>query len=284
MSFSASVSSDGSGWQARLELEVVRDGPRSRLAHRLHSGPLRVQRPFYPEGDTPVHVYLLHPPGGMVGGDRLETVIDVRMGASLLATTPAAQKLYRSLGVASVQSQLLRVEQGGALEWFPSETIVFDGARARLSTRVDLAPEATFIGWDIGCFGRPASRSGFARGELWQAFEIWREGRPLVVDRSRVAGSAAALHAAWGYAGEPVYGTLYCVPGANVELDALASALRAELPAEARSAITTFEGVVVLRALGGQVEKVRSTLVHAWQKLRPALLGREASPPRIWAT
>lgn len=275
----------GGGWRARLELEVVRDGAKARLAHRSHSGPLRIQRPFYPEGSAPVHVYLLHPPGGMVGGDRLETVIDVRADASLLATTPAAQKLYRSLGQESVQKQVLRVECGGALEWFPSETIVFNGARARLSTRVELASGGAFIGWDLGCFGRPASQLDFARGELHQSFEIWQADRPLVVDRARVAGSAPALVAAWGYGGEPVFGTLYCVPGGALDLNALASELRAAPPvAGVRSAVTAFDGVLVLRALGCQVERVRATLVEAWRRLRPQVLGREALPPRIWAT
>jgi urease accessory protein len=275
----------GSGWQARLELEAVRDGARSRLAHRAHFGPLRVQRPFYPEGDGTVHVYLLHPPGGMVGGDRLDTLIDVRARASLLVTTPAAQKLYRSLGAASVQSQLLRVESGGELEWFPSETLVFDGARAHVNTRVELAPGAAFIGWDLGCFGRPASQVRFTRGELRQAFEIEKDGRPLLVDRARVAGGGATLEAPWGYAGEPVYGTLYCVPGVELELEPLATALRGELSAaRVRSAITTFDGVLVVRALGSEVEPVRGTLVEAWRRLRPRVLGREAALPRIWAT
>lgn len=282
----ASISTAALGWAARLELEVVRDGKRARLAHRSHVGPLRIQRPFYPEGDAPVHVYLLHPPGGMVGGDRLETVVDVRPQASLLVTTPAAQKLYRSAGPTSIQTQLLRVEASAELEWFPSETIVFDGARARVNTRVELATGATFIGWDLGCFGRPASQLGFSSGELRQGFEIWRDGAPVVVDRSNVLGGTATLEAAWGYAGEPVYGTLYCAPGsAAAELDALAGEVRAALASEgARASVTVFDRVLVVRALGAQVERVRGALIAAWRVVRPCLLGRSAAPPRIWAT
>ncbi|HWA72340.1 MAG TPA: urease accessory protein UreD [Polyangiaceae bacterium] len=280
-----SVGSEAQGWAARLELEVVRDGERSRLARRSHFGPLRIQRPFYPEGDSPVHVYLLHPPGGMVGGDQLESVVKVRARASLLVTTPAAQKLYRSLGQTSLQTQLLSVEADGSLEWFPCETLVFDGARARVNTRVELAGDATFIGWDLGCFGRPASDLGFSRGELRQGFEIFRAGEPLIVDRSHVTGNCETLSAAWGYAGEPVYGTLYCVAGKAADLDALAREVRALLGAgSVRAAVTSFDGTLVVRALGREVERVRAALVAAWRVARPCLLGRQALPPRIWAT
>jgi urease accessory protein len=244
-----------------------------------------VQRPFYPEGDAPLHVYLLHPPGGVVGGDRLETQIDVRIGASLLVTTPAAQKLYRSAGPTAVQWQLLRVEARAELEWLPAETIVFDGARVELGTRVELAAGAAFIGWELGCFGRPASELGFARGELRLGFEIWRENRPLVVDRSRIEGGAAALTAPWGYLGLPVYGCLYCVPGASSDLLTLATEIRAlSAVAGVESAVTVLEDVLVVRALGSQVERVRKTLTDVWRVVRPRLLGREARPPRIWAT
>jgi urease accessory protein len=179
----------------------------------------------------------------------------------------------------------LRVEAAGALEWFPCETIVFDGALARVTTRVELAPDAAFIGWDLGCFGRPASQAGFFRGELRQTIEIARGGELLVVDRSHVVGGSETLTAAWGYAGEPVYGTLYCTAGQAVELDALAREVRAALASvSVRAAVTVFDGVLVVRALGAEVERVRAALVAAWRVVRPCLLGRQALLPRIWAT
>lgn len=273
------------GWAARLELEVSRDGGRSRVSHVQHRGPLRVQRPFYPEGDSPVHVYLLHPPGGMVGGDELETEVRVHPGAELLVTTPAAQKLYRSLGAVSSQRVKMHVAERGSLEWFPSETIIFDGARARQDVSVELAAGAAFIGWDIGCFGRPASDLAFARGELAQSFELRRERELLVVERTRVAGGSRALGEAWGYAGAPVYAVLYAAPREPEAAAALASSLRTALAgATSECAVTAVDGVLALRVLGARVESVRATLLLGWQALRPEILGRAASAPRIWAT
>ena len=89
------------GWVARLALRFEQRAGRTVLAHRSHEGPLAVQKPFYPEGDV-CHVYLLHPPGGVVGGDRLTIEIEVASDAHAVITTPAAGKFYRSAAVESV--------------------------------------------------------------------------------------------------------------------------------------------------------------------------------------
>src|SRR3569623_3774405 len=136
-------------WQARRELCFAIRGGRSTVTSRRQHGPLRVQRPFFPEGAGVCHIYVLHPPGGVVGGDELEIDVAVRAGAHALITAPAAGKFYRRAGAPARQPQLLRVAAAAALEWLPRENIVFDGARAELCTRVELAEGARFIGWEI---------------------------------------------------------------------------------------------------------------------------------------
>ena len=79
-----------SGWQARLQLGCDPRLGASRLTRRQHVGPLTIQKPLYPEGPEVCHCILLHPPGGIVGGDRLEIELEVDAGARLLATTPGA--------------------------------------------------------------------------------------------------------------------------------------------------------------------------------------------------
>ena len=120
-----------------------------------HRGPLVVQRPFLPEGPGVCHVYVLHPPGGLVGGDELTIDVEVDAGAHALVTTPAASKVYRTTGAVARQVQRLRVAGGATLEWLPQEAILYDGARAALETRVELATGARFIGIDAVCFGLP---------------------------------------------------------------------------------------------------------------------------------
>ncbi|HTQ36479.1 MAG TPA: urease accessory protein UreD, partial [Steroidobacteraceae bacterium] len=207
----------GKSWQARLELGFRREGGRTILAHRRHMGPLVVQRPFHPEGPV-CHVYLVHPPGGIVGGDSITLQVDVETHAHALLTTPAATRFYRAgPHPRATVHQLLAVR--GALEWLPQETIVFEGARAHATTRVELAgDEARFLGWEVACLGRPACGEGFREGELLQDFLLYRDGQPLLLDRTRLAGDSPALSAGWGLAGSRAMGTLLMYPAGGVDL------------------------------------------------------------------
>lgn len=280
-----------SGWSASLALGFCRRGDATALCSRKHVGPLRVQRPFHPEGPGVCHVYLLHPPGGLVAGDGL--TIDVALGADAkaLITTPAAGKVYRSGDSQRTASQMIRmvVAPGATLEWVPQETIAFAGARARLNTRVDLAPGAAFIGWDILCLGRPANHEAFATGHIRQRFELWRDGRPLVLERLTVAGSDEAtsiVESAAGLRGLPTTGTMMAVPARDENLGALVDAVRQATNADSRDlrSVTVLHGVVVCRYLGSSGERARQFFIHAWHTLRPLCIGVPAHPPRIWAT
>lgn len=273
----------GGGWEARLELGFRARGARTLLAHRLHSGPLQVQRPFYPDGERACHVYILHPPGGVVGGDSLTISAAVECGAHALLTTPAAGKLYRSAGAIAQLTQEFKVADGAWLEWLPQETIAFDGARATSATSVTLTGTAGFIGWEILCLGRPAADEIYARGEFIQRFEIWRDGAPLWWERNALAGGAPVLHAPWGLAGRSVVATLVAVGRAPSALPALRELLNAQI-GNGEFAVSQLRDVLVCRYLGGSAEQARAGFTAAWRLLRPALWGIEAVVPRIWAT
>lgn len=270
------------GWQANLVLTFARQGARSVLAQRRRSGPLAVQRPFYPEGaDGTCHVYLLHPPGGVVGGDRLDIAVQAGAGSHALLTTPAANKLYRSAGPCARLTQTLRVDPGAQLEWLPQPTIAFAGVHARIATRVDLAPGGRFIGWEIVCLGRPDSGERYA-GTLGTALELWQDGAPLWLERARYDGTAL-LDAPFGLRAHCVSGTLLATPPAAPDgQDAVRAAMEAHPGVLA--GVSTVDGVLALRVLGFQTEPVQRALVAAWAALRPAVLGRPALAPRIWAT
>jgi urease accessory protein len=251
-----------------------------------------VQRPFFPEGPGVCHVYVLHPPGGIVGGDRLRVTADVETGAHALLTTPAATKAYRTAGAPSIVENVLRVATGGVLEWLPQETILYDGCDLTLHTRVDLAAGAAFLGLDVVCFGLPArgpAEDGFARGRCRQDVELWRDGVPLVLERGRFDGAGAVHASAWGLAGAPVMGTLFAAPAWQTDLGALATEIRAraaELAADDLGAATVLRGgsVLACRYVGPSVERGGRFLREAWALARRALLDRDAVAPRIWAT
>lgn len=270
------------GWRAHLGLSFARQGERTVLARREHSGPLTVQRPFRPEGPAGAcHIYLLHPPGGVVGGDVLDVAIHAGPDSRVLITTPAANKLYRSAGPCAQLTQTLRLDPGAQLEWLPQPTIAFAGVHARVTTRVDLALGGQFIGWEILCLGRPDSGERYA-GRLGMALELWQDGAPLWLERARYDGTAL-LDAPFGLRGHCVSGTLLATP---VTAEEVLGAVRAAMEAHpgVLAGASTVDGVLALRVLGSQAEIVQRALTDAWAALRPAVLGRPALAPRIWAT
>ena len=272
------------GWRAELHLRCEQragpSGPRTVLARKHQLGPLTVQRAFYPEGAT-CHLYPLHPPGGIVGGDTLDFRLDVAGDAHALVTTPGATKLYRSAGPRAEQTQTLTVGRGGTLEWLPQPTILFRGARVQTRTEVRLAAGASFIGWDILSLGRPANDERFCPGALDAAWALHRETRPLLLERLRV-DACADLVRPTGLRGQPVVGTFVAAGFPAGQLDRVRGAV-----AEARLGlfgVTLVDELLVVRALGGSTEAVWTLFCALWAQVRPAVVGRVACPPRIWRT
>jgi urease accessory protein len=269
-----------SSWKASLSLDFSFGNEKTTLSRNVHDGPLVVQKPLYPEGGGVCHAIVVHPPGGIAGGDELS--LDVRTGrnAAALLTTPGAAKWYRSAGAWAKQSAVFEV--AGALEWLPQETIVFDGALAQTSYDLNLGADASLIGWDIVCLGRTGSGERFARGSYRSSIRIRRGERLLWLERSRIDGGSRLLDSPAGLAGSPVFGTLFA---AVKDIDRkMLDALRQEQPTPGAGAVTCLPGILLARYLGGSSEAARRYFLALWRILRPALMGREANEPRIWRT
>lgn len=271
------------GWQAQLSLVFEADGHgRTRLSHRRHSGPLQVQRPFYPESaHGTCHVYILHPPGGVVGGDSLNVTALVQAKARALLTTPAAGKFYRSAGAEARLVQSFKVAPDAVLEWLPQENIFYNGAKLRATTRIDMQKNGCYIGWEINCLGRPAAGESFSQGFCCQNLEIWREREPLFVEHGRFDSGGELLNAAWGLQGKPVFGTFVCTSRIR-DLDSRVRAAVTLYPDD-NFAVTHMDGVLVCRYLGDSAQRARILFAQAWAALRPVVIGIPACVPRIWS-
>lgn len=291
---------DADGWQARLELRLESLQGRTRLTHCRHSGPLRVQRAFAAERarrvgraqvgsqeraaaeGEPCHVYVLHPPGGLVSGDVLQIEVDCAEHAHGLLTTPAAGKFYRRRGERVARAgQLLRV-QGGTLEWLPQENIYYPNSAAQLRTQVRLDAGARFIGWELHCLGLPAIDASLEGGAVRTTLELWLDARPLLLERLRLEGES--LTARWGLAGFPAFGTCLAYPAGPSDLEPVRRECSALNCTELMLACTIVDGVLCCRGLAQRVDHLKQAFIELWRVLRPALLGREALAPRIWAT
>jgi urease accessory protein len=270
-------------WVGELELEFARAGSRTVIARRRHQGPLLVQRAFQ-EQDGSCQVYLLHPPGGVVGGDQLGLRIGLGPGTRALITTPAAAKLYESAARTALLTQDCQAADGALLELLPQETIVYDGAYAESSTHVALAATAQFIGWEITCLGR--DERGFSRGRQVQRWRLTRQGRPLWDERSLIEGGSPVLEAEWGLAGRPVLGTLVATGTPQGLIEVLRQMLpESPAPETERDwfAVTQLGEVLVCRYLGYSAEVAKRHFCAVWAKLRWAASGQKAVAPRIWA-
>lgn len=268
------------GWRAELALVYERRGARTVLTERRHDGPLVVQKPFYPEGDAVCHSIVVHPPAGIAGGDELTISVNVLEGAATLLTTPGAAKWYRSAGPWAKQSVLFDIE--GALEWLPQETILYNGALARMQTEIRLARNACYLGWDVLCFGRTGSGERYASGKSSLATRLWRDGKLVWNEHGRIDGGGTLLDSPAGLAGRSVWGTL--LAAAPEIPDELITACRGPVPITGEGAVTRLPGLVVARYLGDSSELAKRYFVQLWAVLRPALLGRHAIEPRIWRT
>ena len=154
-------------WDAHLQLDYTVEASRT-VARHQHTGPLRILQSLYPEGDGICHNVLVHPPGGLVGGDTLDIHITARGGAHGLVTTPGATRFYKSDGELALQRTNIALQGDARLEWLPMEAICYNRCLAENHLRLTLADAAEFIGWDVTALGLPQANLPFERGNYAQ--------------------------------------------------------------------------------------------------------------------
>ena len=274
-------------WHATLDLRYTRQHQRT-VAHHHHKGPLRVLQSLYPEGDAVCHNVLVHPPGGLVGGDTLTIKIEVQPEAHGLVTTPGATRFYKSATEPAVQSVHAQLAPGARLEWLPLEALAYNQCRAENKAVFDLAPGAELMGWDITALGLPEAGLPFVEGTFAQHIEVpgvWREqGRIDATDLRLMDGPL-------GLAGQRCMATLFFVAGSPIERTRREQALEVVRTVLAGHALHATAGatsphpqVLVLRVLAPLVEPALELLKQARAEWRKTLWEIAAVPPRVWAT
>jgi urease accessory protein len=194
------------GWQGHLQLDYSSKAGRT-IALDRHHGPQRVLQRLYPEGDAVCHHVLVHPPGGIVGGDLLELDATLAPGSHALITTPAATRFYRSAGPLAVQQVQAALADGARLEWLPQESIAYRRCLVENRLRFALAPGAQMIGWDLLALGLPAAGEPFDAGSFLQQLSlpgVWPPGR--AGDGFVAIGVGELASAALGVASLPAQG------------------------------------------------------------------------------
>ena len=274
-------------WHASLHLQYTRNDNKT-VAHFQHEGPLRILQSLYPEGDAVCHNVLVHPPGGLVGGDTLEIQVSVKENCHALVTTPGATRFYKSLGDPARQTVKARLEEGARLEWLPLEALAYNRCLAENKAVFELAPSAELMGWDVTALGLPASDLPFEQGSFSQHIEvpgIWRE-------QGRIEASDLRLmNVPLGLAGQRCMATLFFVSGRPIErtrregaLEAVRTLMHSHALGASSGATSPHPQVLVIRVLAPLVEPALNLLKALRASWRASLWDMTAVPPRVWNT
>lgn len=270
-------------WHGKLNLVYRERQNKTILIKSQNQAPLKIQRPFYPEGESVCHSVILHTAGGIVGGDKLSSNFHLQSQAKALITTAAANKIYRSNGLQARQNIEIKIDNHACLEWLPQETIVFNGANYQQDIRIELAKEANFISWEITRFGRTARGEKFVRGEWRSHIEIWRENKPLWIDRQYLPGSEEIFHSPHALAGKPIVGALvYIGQPVSTEIIQQARSLWELLCSDSSYGVTRLENGLLCRYRGNSTTEVRNWFISVWHLLRISFLNRTSCLPRVW--
>ncbi|MFZ9391661.1 MAG: urease accessory protein UreD [Burkholderiaceae bacterium] len=246
----------------------------------LHQGPLRIQKALYPEGPDPCHAIIVHPPGGIAGGDHLEIALTVQSAAAAVITTPGAAKWYGSSNIEAAQSIELNVY--GDLEWLPQEAIIFDQSLGNSLIKVNLAPESRMIGWDGIVFGRTASGETFSTGRFSQSICLSFEGQLEWEERLSLSGADPAQDSIVGLSGSPAVNTVWAVlREGDLWAEEEQNEIRRQCPELAWTALCPRLLVGRQRGASRALQQAR---LKAWTILRPRVMNRPALSLRIWAT
>lgn len=276
-------------WYAKLELGFQAQTERTVLAHRRHSGPVRVQKMLWPEKTGICHAIIVHPPAGIAGGDHLTFEIVVDAAAHALVTTPGAGKWYRTNGKQAYQHIHISVKHNAVFEWLPQETMLFDGANAYSETLIQLDQTASFIGWDMLVIGRQARDEKFQSGAYRSHFKLWRNQQLLVADTLSFKGNDRWLSSCLGMNNHAVMGSLWAVPPekfrANIYLEAHIDLIRElmmrmDMPVR----LTLLGDVISARFLGDDVRHCHDAFAAIRARLRRYWFDLDEAFPRIWRT
>ena len=258
--------------RAEARASFARVGARTEPERLFETGGLRWR---FPRSSSPCEAAIVNTGGGVAGGDSYSVKLMLGEGAEVEATTPSAERIYRSDGAAAAIATRLTLAPGAHLFWLPQETLMFEGARLERRLEVDTSGEASFIVAETLVFGRLAMGESRIDATLRDSWRVRRDGRLVFADETRLEHAGATLERKAVGAGARALSTIVAsAPDIEARLPDLRAALDAA-GSDIESGASAFDGLIVVRLLGASSDRLRAGLIASIV----ALGGRK---PRLW--
>ncbi|MBD2395513.1 urease accessory protein UreD [Cyanobacterium aponinum FACHB-4101] len=257
-------------WQGIINLVYEHQKQETTIKSVFSQAPFKFQNSFYPEGKSVCHSVILHTAGGIAGDDILSQNICLANSSQVLITTPAATKIYGSKGKKAIQEVKIKLEKNAYLEYLPQEMIVFNNANFEQKVRVDLEDNASWLGWEIIRFGRSARGEIFSEGNWLNYLEIWRENKPIWIDRQYFMGNSPLFYASNGLGGNPVVGNLVYIGSEDIDqyISNLRHLIKEKYDENIGIGITALQQGLLCRYMGDSVSAAKEYFTLVWQFLR----------------
>ena len=257
---------------AEARASFARVGARTEPERLFETGGLRWR---FPRSSSPCQAAIVNTGGGVAGGDSYSVSLTLREGAAVEATTPSAERIYRSDGPAASIATRLVLKPRARLFWLPQETLMFEGARLERRLELDTSGEAEFIAAETLVFGRLAMGESRIDATLRDSWRVRRDGRLVFADETRLEHAGATLERKAVGAGARALSTIVAsAPDIEARLPDLRAALDAA-GSDVESGASAFDGLIVVRLLGASSDRLRAALIASIV----ALGGRK---PRLW--
>jgi urease accessory protein len=261
--------------RARAEARgsFVRVGERTEAERLFETGGLRWR---FPRSTRPCEVAIVNTGGGVAGGDSYRVSLKLGEGADVEATTPSAERIYRSDGPPAAVANRLSLAPGARLFWLPQETLMFEGARLKRRLEAEVSAAASLVIAETVVFGRLAMGESQIDASLRDSWRVRRDGRLVFADETRLERAGAALERRAVGAGARALATIVAAaPNIEACLPDLRAALDAE-SGEVNAGASAFDGIIVARLVSPAPSRLRAAVIASIV----ALGGRK---PRLWA-
>jgi urease accessory protein len=243
--------------------------------------PTRIMLPTI-DDDAIKEAVVINAAGGVAGGDRLEFDVTVLGDSRVTVTSQAAEKIYRALDRPAQILTKLKACDAGRLAWLPQETIIFDSARIRRQTEIDLSTGTELMALEWLVLGRTAHGEEVKRGNICDRWLVKRDGRLVWADSFRITEETFPhLRRRALLSNYRVIGTLvYFGPNLERRLETLREVARS---LGCNCAATLVNGLIVVRLAAETSSEVRILLICMLQHF-----GRESDPgpfrvPKMWS-